>query len=91
MTRSSHGGLSDSTLAHILLLAVVIVWGATFALIKDALADVSPLLFNLLRMALAFIALAIINHRSLRNLTRRAILSGSTQLGRSLTLPGAQS
>ena len=76
MTRSSHGGLSDSTLAHILLLAVVLVWGATFALIKDALADVSPLLFNLLRMALAFIALAIINHRSLRNLSRRAILSG---------------
>ena len=27
-------------------------------------------------MALAFLALAIINHRSLRNLTRRAILSG---------------
>ena len=76
MTRNSQSRLSNSTIAHLLLLAVVIVWGATFALIKDALADVSPLLFNLLRMALAFIALAIINHRSLRNLTRRAILSG---------------
>ena len=68
--------LSPRALAHILLLSVVIVWGSTFALVKDALNDVSPLLFNLLRMALAFIALAIINHRSLRNLTRRAILSG---------------
>ena len=77
MTKSRpNSSLSPSTIAHILLLAVVIVWGATFALIKDALADVSPLLFNLLRMALAFIALAIINHRSLRNLTRRALLSG---------------
>ncbi len=76
MTKSRPNSLSPSTLAHILLLAVVIVWGATFALIKDALQDVSPLLFNLLRMALAFLALAIINHRSLRNLTRRAILSG---------------
>jgi drug/metabolite transporter (DMT)-like permease len=76
MTRNSQSRLSNSTIAHLLLLAVVIVWGATFALIKDALRDVSPLLFNLLRMALAFIALAIINHRSLRNLTRRAILSG---------------
>jgi drug/metabolite transporter (DMT)-like permease len=77
MTKSRpNSSLSPSTIAHILLLAVVLVWGATFALIKDALTDVSPLLFNLLRMALAFIALAIINHRSLRNLTRRAILSG---------------
>jgi drug/metabolite transporter (DMT)-like permease len=68
--------LNPSTLAHLLLLAVVAVWGATFALVKDALQDVSPLLFNLIRMALAFLALAIVNHRHLRNLTRRTVLSG---------------
>ena len=68
--------LSDSTLAHILLLAVVFVWGATFVLVKDALHDASPLLFNLLRMTLAFIALVIVNHRELRHINRRAILSG---------------
>jgi drug/metabolite transporter (DMT)-like permease len=68
--------LSDSTLAHLLLLAVVIVWGATFVLVKDALQDVSPLLFNLLRMTLAFIALAIVNHRQLRHINRRALISG---------------
>ncbi|MGH9595565.1 MAG: EamA family transporter, partial [Edaphobacter sp.] len=44
-------------MAHLLLLAVVFVWGATFVLVKDALQDASPLLFNLLRMTLAFIAL----------------------------------
>jgi drug/metabolite transporter (DMT)-like permease len=55
--------LSPSTLAHILLLAVVFVWGTTFVLVKGALQDASPLLFNFLRMALAFLALAIANHR----------------------------
>jgi drug/metabolite transporter (DMT)-like permease len=68
--------LSDSTLAHLLLLAVVIVWGTTFVLIKDALHDASPLLFNLLRMTLAFIALTVVNRRQLRHIKRRALISG---------------
>jgi drug/metabolite transporter (DMT)-like permease len=68
--------LTNSTLAHILLLAVVIVWGSTFVLVKDALQDASPLLFNLLRMVLAFIALAVINRRQLRHITRRSLISG---------------
>jgi drug/metabolite transporter (DMT)-like permease len=68
--------LSPSALAHLLLLAVVFVWGATFVLIKDALPDASPLLFNLLRMTLAFLALAIVNHRQLRNINRHALVSG---------------
>ena len=68
--------LSPSTLAHILLLAVVAVWGATFVLVKDAIQDASPLLFNLFRMTLAFIALAIINHRQFRHITRAALLAG---------------
>ncbi len=68
--------LSPSTLAHLLLLGVVAVWGVTFVLVKDALNDASPLLFNLLRMTLASIALVIINHRHLRKITRQALLSG---------------
>jgi drug/metabolite transporter (DMT)-like permease len=67
---------SPSTLAHLLLLGVVFVWGTTFVLIKDALQDASPLLFNFLRMTLAFLALAIVNHRQLRRINRRAIFSG---------------
>ncbi len=69
--------LSTSTLAHLLLLGAVVVWGATFVLVKDALHDASPLLFNLLRMALALLALAIVNHRELRHINRRALLHGS--------------
>ncbi|WP_263385376.1 DMT family transporter [Granulicella arctica] len=68
--------MRPSTLAHLLLIAVVAVWGATFVLVKDAFRDISPLLFNLLRMALAFLALALINRRELRTLTRKSILSG---------------
>jgi drug/metabolite transporter (DMT)-like permease len=68
--------LSPTALAHLLLLAVVIIWGATFVLIKDALQDATPLLFNLLRMALAFVALAIVNHRQLLSIKRQSIISG---------------
>ena len=63
--------LTPSALAHLLLLAVVMVWGATFALVKDALQDASPLLFNLLRMTLAFAALAAVHHRRLRGMSRQ--------------------
>ena len=68
--------LKPSTLAHLLLLAVVAVWGATFTLVKDALQDASPLLFNLLRMTFAAIALIIVNRRSLRHISPSALLSG---------------
>src|SRR5271154_2386080 len=70
------GRLSPSALAHLLLFGTVLVWGATFVLVKDALADASPLLFNLLRMSLAFAALAIVNHRQLRHINRHAVVSG---------------
>jgi len=68
--------LSPSTIAHLLLLATVLVWGATFVLVKDALNDATPLLFNLLRMSLAFLVLAAVNHKHLRKLSRRAVFSG---------------
>ncbi len=65
------------TVAHLLLLAVVMVWGSTFVLVKAALADVSPLLFNLLRMLLAFAALLLVYGRSLRGLPRAHWITGA--------------
>jgi len=65
------------TAAHLLLIATTLVWGATFPLVKSALADCSPLLFNLLRMALAFVLLAAVNYKSFRDFTRRDIYFGS--------------
>ena len=65
------------TAAHLILIATTLVWGATFTLVKSALADCSPLLFNLLRMALAFVILAVVNYKSFLGLTRRDIYFGS--------------
>jgi len=61
-----------------LLLAVVFVWGSTFVVVKSALADISPLLFNLLRMTLAAICLGVIYHRHIGHIDRRALLFGAT-------------
>ena len=63
-SRSRH-----NLLAHILLIGVVLVWGCTFPLVKSALNDISPLLFNLLRMSLAALVLLLINFKELRGLT----------------------
>jgi drug/metabolite transporter (DMT)-like permease len=69
--------ISHESLAHLLLLLTAFIWGATFVLVKSALADVSPLLFNLLRMAVATGALIAVNHRVLRSLTQRQLMAGS--------------
>ena len=59
-----------SLLAHLLLIAVTFVWGTTFPLVKAALREVSPLLFNLLRMALASVVLFLANGRFLHGIPR---------------------
>jgi drug/metabolite transporter (DMT)-like permease len=63
--------------AYLLMLFVVAVWGSTFVLIKGALADSTPAAFNLLRMTLAFLLLAVANHRSWRGIDRRHLASGA--------------
>ena len=63
--------------AQLLLLAVVAIWGATFVVVKDALNDASPMLFNLLRMAAAFLCLAVIYRRHLRSIGKPAIAGGA--------------
>ena len=67
---------NPSLLAYLLLLAVVLIWGATFVLVKDALTDASPLLFNLLRMTVGAAALFLLNHREMRDLPHRTLASG---------------
>ncbi len=62
-----------SLAAHLALLAVTLVWGTTFPLVKAALREVSPLLFNLLRMALASAVLLAANWRALRGLSRSQV------------------
>ena len=70
--------MSRSMKAHLLLLAVVFVWGSTFVVVKNALADISPLLFNLLRMTVAAICLGMLYRRHIGHIDRRALLFGTT-------------
>jgi drug/metabolite transporter (DMT)-like permease len=69
--------MSRSLKAHLLLLAVVMVWGSTFVLVKDALSDISPLLFNLLRMALATLCLVLIYRRHIGRIERKTFSRGA--------------
>ena len=69
--------MSEKLRAHLLLLGVVAVWGSTFVLVKDALSDISPLLFNLVRMALATVCLAVVYRKHLRQLTSEALAGGA--------------
>jgi drug/metabolite transporter (DMT)-like permease len=68
---------SRTLAAHLLLLFVVLVWGTTFSLVKEALKNTTPFTFNLVRMALAFAVLAAINWPSLRGMTRRDLQLGA--------------
>ena len=61
--------MKPRTLAHVLLLGTVLVWGSTFVLVKEALTDASPLVFNLIRFALATAALAAINWRQMKGIS----------------------
>ena len=63
------GTKNRSLLAHVLLIAVTLVWGSTFALVKAALNNASPLCFTLLRMTLAAALLLLVNARALRGVT----------------------
>jgi len=68
--------MSRSLRAHVLLLAVVCIWGATFVLVKGALTDISPLLFNFVRMSLAFVCLALLYRGHFGRMDRSALVGG---------------
>src|SRR4051812_4662684 len=67
---------SRSLKAHLLLVMVTLVWGATFVVIKNALREISPLLFNAVRMTLASICLAAIYWRPLLQLDKKVVRTG---------------
>jgi len=63
--------------AYLLMIFVVAVWGTTFVVVKDALADATPLAFNLVRMTLAFLVMAIIYRRHWRQVSRGQLIAGA--------------
>ncbi len=68
--------MSRSLKAHLLLLAATFAWGTTFILVKAALTDASPIVFNAARMAIAAVVLCLIFVRQLRRLPIGALRAG---------------
>jgi len=68
--------VSRSLKAHILLVLITLIWGSNFVVIKNALADISPLFFNAVRMSLAAVVLAMVFYRELGRLTAGSLRSG---------------
>jgi len=67
-------------LADLALGLCALIWGTTFVVIKDALADVSVVVYLALRFGLAALVMAAIYWRTLRRLTRPAFSAG-VQIG----------
>jgi drug/metabolite transporter (DMT)-like permease len=68
--------MSRSLKAHLLLMGATFVWGSTFIVIKSALADATPLVFNAVRMTVAALVLCLIFLRQLRHLSIGALRAG---------------
>jgi drug/metabolite transporter (DMT)-like permease len=64
--------------AHLLLVFITLIWGSTFVLIKQALAESSPLLLNAVRMSLAAVLLAAYYRKHWVGVPRPALVSGAT-------------
>lgn len=62
--------------AELGMLAVAMIWGATFVLVKNALADIGPYLFLGIRFTLAFLVLAIISYSSIKKTTALTMRDG---------------
>jgi len=67
-------------LADLALALCALIWGTTFVVIKDALADISVLAYLALRFGLAAIVMAAIYWRTVRTLTWPAVWAGA-QIG----------
>ena len=72
--------ISKRALANLALGLCALIWGATFVVIKDALADVSVVVYLAVRFGLAAALMAAIYWRSLRNLTWHTVWAGA-QIG----------
>ena len=60
--------MSRSLKAHLSLLMVTFIWGTTFVIVKNAIQDISPLLFNAIRMTVATVCLGALYWRKIAKL-----------------------
>lgn len=62
--------------AYLLMTVVVAIWGSNFVVVKGALADATPAAFNLTRMTLATLVLAVGYRKSWRRIRRGQLAAG---------------
>ena len=63
--------------AHVSLVLITLIWGATFVIVKGAVEqDATPLLFNFVRMTLAAVAFGTVFHRQLKSISRSTLIAG---------------
>ena len=63
--------------APLTLLAITVIWGWTFVLVKQGMAEVGPLTFLAARFLIAFFVLAALMPRALRRIDRRTLGAGA--------------
>ncbi|MBI9101508.1 MAG: EamA family transporter [Spirochaetales bacterium] len=63
--------------AELLLILTTLIWGGTFAVIKNGLSQASPLILMGFRFTLACLVFGIIFHRSLGRISRQVLRDGS--------------
>ena len=65
--------------AELVLVAITAIWGTTFVVVKEALADASPMVFIAIRFSLAGLLLALVLGRGVRGLGREVLAAGLLQ------------
>ena len=71
------GSVSKRRQAELGMLLVAFVWGSTFVITKNALADIGPFLFLGIRFILAFLVLAAFAWSEIQKIDRATLLTGS--------------
>lgn len=69
--------LSRQVRADLWLVLVTLIWGATFVVVKNELASISPLAFVCIRFAIAFVVMVGITWRILRRSNWRELAAGA--------------
>ncbi len=72
--------MSNRLRADFALVICALIWGATFVVIKDALADMSVIAYIAVRFGIAAVLMAMIYWRAVRSLTLREVWAGA-QIG----------
>jgi drug/metabolite transporter (DMT)-like permease len=64
------------TQAELSMLLVAIVWGSTFVLVKNSLAEIGPFLFLGIRFTMAFLLLAVLSWKKIKSAPISTLSSG---------------